>query len=313
MTQHGITDELRQRFLTAWKAAWSDGDFSLIEPLLARDYVRRTLYNERYGVDELRRSVEVLHDAFPDIETTAEDVVVAGDRLALRWRSVGTHTADFLGVPATGKDVEAVGISITRFDDDLVAEEWVTYDSREVLRGLGVTPTHTDALPADVAAEPDVLRAFHRKFVTGVTIVTTSDGDMPRGLAVNAFASVSLEPALILVCVAHTSATYRVLFRADTFAVNVLSRNQLDVARTFAASGDASKFEGVAWHPGVTGSPVIEGASAFLEARTVERARASTHTVFIGHVLAAADSEEAPLVYAGGRFYDGSALVELDG
>ena len=64
--------------------------------------------------------------------------------------------------------------------------------------------------------DPEAVRAAHRKFVTGVTIVTTEDDGVPLGLAVNAFTSVSLSPPLILVCVSHTSSTYGALFRADS-------------------------------------------------------------------------------------------------
>ena len=79
---------------------------------------------------------------------------------------------------------------------------------------------------APPVVDADHLRAFHRKFVTGVTIVTTMDRGAPRGLAVNAFSSVSLDPALILVCVAKTSSTYEPLFRAERFAVNLLAGDQ---------------------------------------------------------------------------------------
>ena len=81
-------------------------------------------------------------------------------------------------------------------------------------------------------AEPtaDEIKAFHRKFVTGVTIVTTSQGHEPRGLALNAFTSVTVSPAMVLVCVAKSSTTHDALFAADHFAVNLLSGNQLDIA-----------------------------------------------------------------------------------
>ncbi|GAB2963411.1 flavin reductase family protein [Amycolatopsis acidiphila] len=152
------------------------------------------------------------------------------------------------------------------------------------------------------------VRGFHRRFVTGVTIVTTMADGVPRGLAVNAFASVTVSPAVILVCVAKTSSTHEVLFRAERFAVNLLAHDQLPVARTFAAKG-ADKFAGLAWHQGHHGTPVLDGTCAHLEAEIAHRIRTSTHTVFLGSVLHAHSTPLAPLLYTNSQFYDGSELV----
>lgn len=160
---------------------------------------------------------------------------------------------------------------------------------------------------APSAVDTDQLRAFHRKFVTGVTIVTTMDRDAPRGLAVNAFSSVSLDPALILVCVAKTSSTYEPLFRAERFAVNLLAGDQAGAARHFATK-NPDKFRDVHWHTGEHGSPILDGACASLEAEVRERVRAATHTIFIGRVLSATCTDTAPLVYMGSGFYDGARL-----
>ena len=160
---------------------------------------------------------------------------------------------------------------------------------------------------APPVVDADHLRAFHRKFVTGVTIVTTMERGAPRGLAVNAFSSVSLDPALILVCVAKTSSTYEPLFRAERFAVNLLAGDQAGVARHFATK-NPDKFRDVRWHMGEHGSPILDGACASLEAEVRERVRAATHTIFIGRVLAAACLDAAPLVYMGAGFYDGARL-----
>ncbi|WP_433466344.1 flavin reductase family protein [Spirillospora sp. CA-128828] len=163
---------------------------------------------------------------------------------------------------------------------------------------------------APSAVDADQLRAFHRKFVTGVTIVTTIDRGAPRGLAVNAFSSVSLEPALILVCVAKTSSTYEPLFRAERFAVNLLASDQAGVARHFATK-NPDKFRDVAWHTGENGCPILDGACASIEAEVRERVRAATHTIFIGRVLTAACADAAPLVYMGSDFHDGAHLKPI--
>jgi flavin reductase (DIM6/NTAB) family NADH-FMN oxidoreductase RutF len=157
---------------------------------------------------------------------------------------------------------------------------------------------------------PEEIRGFHRKFVTGVTIVTATDGQKPRGLALNAFSSVTVSPAMVLVCVNKTSSTHDVLFSAKTFAVNLLSRDQLDVANRFAAKSD-DKFSGLDWHTGDHGSPIIENSCAYLEAEISMRVRTSTHTVFFGRVLSAHSTDNEPLVYLGGEFFDGAKLENL--
>jgi flavin reductase (DIM6/NTAB) family NADH-FMN oxidoreductase RutF len=156
-----------------------------------------------------------------------------------------------------------------------------------------------------------LLRQVHRKFPTGVTVVTTMDGVLPRGLAVNAFSSLSLEPPLILVCVALTSRTHAPLMRANEFAVNLLSANQHMIARTFATSG-IDKFGDLAWSPGRTGAPLIDGCSGYFEATVRERIHTSTHTLFIGDVVDARVTDEPPLLYLRGAMYDPSALEPLE-
>lgn len=160
------------------------------------------------------------------------------------------------------------------------------------------------------AVDQELIRNVHRRFVSGVTIVTTCHEGVPRGLAVNAFASISLDPPLILVCVQKTSSTYPSLFAEQYFAVNILSRDQQALVRKFATK-DPDKFADVAWHPGATGAPVLDGVSAHLEAEITERLQASTHTAFIGRVVEAGYSDRPPMVYSAGRFYDGGLLHEL--
>ncbi|NJQ00840.1 flavin reductase family protein [Streptomyces zingiberis] len=162
------------------------------------------------------------------------------------------------------------------------------------------------------APAPDitVMKQVNRQFVTGVTVVTAMDGDTPRGLAVNAFSSISLEPATVMVCVQCTSSTHDCLFRADHLAINILSTDQLDVVGTFASKAQ-DKFEQVEWERGPFGSPLIARSSARMEVQIRERLQASTHTVFICRVLHAEVDERSPMVYSAGKFFDGGALAPL--
>ncbi|MFJ7296104.1 flavin reductase family protein [Streptomyces collinus] len=155
-----------------------------------------------------------------------------------------------------------------------------------------------------------ITKQVNRQFVTGATVVTTMDGQTPRGLAVNAFSSISLDPATVMVCVQRTSSTHDCLFRAGHLAINILSTDQLDVVGTFAGKA-ADKFKDVAWESGPFGSPLLSRSSAQMEVEIRERLQASTHTVFICRVVHAAVTELPPMVYSTGKFFDGGALAPL--
>jgi flavin reductase (DIM6/NTAB) family NADH-FMN oxidoreductase RutF len=159
--------------------------------------------------------------------------------------------------------------------------------------------------------DSDLMKQVNRRFITGVTVVTAMDGETPRGLAVNAFSSISLDPPVVMVCVQRTSSTHDCLYRARHLAINILSTDQLDVIKRFA-SKSADKFEGLDWRGGPFGSPLIDKSSAQLEAEIRERLQASTHTVFICRVVEAAVSDLAPMVYSAGKFYDSGVMTPLE-
>lgn len=159
-------------------------------------------------------------------------------------------------------------------------------------------------------ADSGAVREVHRRFLTGVTVVTTMDGTVPRGLAVNAFCSVSLDPPTVLVSVQQTSSTYPALLTADHLAINILATDQLDVAKVFA-SKRADKFDAISWRPGPHGCPLLDGSSASVEIAIEQLLRASTHTVFVGRVVEARHTDTAPLIYQAGQFFDSGDLRPL--
>jgi flavin reductase (DIM6/NTAB) family NADH-FMN oxidoreductase RutF len=154
------------------------------------------------------------------------------------------------------------------------------------------------------SAPPADVRAFHRQCLSGVTIITTMADGQPRGMALNAFASVSLEPPVVLACIAKSAATYEPLIRSGHFAMNLLSADQSEVVARFARSGGEEKFEGLAWRVGRFGSPLIEGSCAHLEAVVESRVDAYTHTVLFGRVLDASSSALSPIGYLAGKVFD---------
>jgi flavin reductase (DIM6/NTAB) family NADH-FMN oxidoreductase RutF len=161
----------------------------------------------------------------------------------------------------------------------------------------------------DVGIE-DRVRAVHRSFPTGVTIVTTCVEGHPYGLAVNAFSSISLDPPLVLVCVAAKSSTYPRLFLGTHLGINILASDQAGIAERFARSG-GDKFDELSWTSGGAGAPLIEGVSAHLELEIETRIPAHTHTIFIGRVINALSFGRAPLIYFDATFFDGAKLVPI--
>ncbi|ART70805.1 oxidoreductase [Mycobacterium dioxanotrophicus] len=156
----------------------------------------------------------------------------------------------------------------------------------------------------------DLMKQVNRQFVSGVTVVTAMDGEKPRGLAVNAFSSVSLEPPTVMVAVQRTSSTHECLYRAQHLAINILSTDQLDVVGVFATKTE-DKFAGLDWEPGPFGSPLIQRSAARMEVEIRERLQASTHTLFFCRVMHAEVSDRHAMVYSAGKFFDGGALTPL--
>jgi flavin reductase (DIM6/NTAB) family NADH-FMN oxidoreductase RutF len=163
---------------------------------------------------------------------------------------------------------------------------------------------------ASARPDADLLKDVNRRFITGVTLVTAMDDGVPRGLAVNAFANISLDPPTVMVCVQRTSSTHDCLFRATHLAINIASAAQMDVMGKLSSKAE-DKFAGVDWAPGVHGSPILAASSAHMEVEIRERLQASTHTVFVCRVVDAAVSDEAPVIYSAGRFFDSRELRPL--
>lgn len=306
----------RSRYLQAWNAAFNGGNPHAFDRIVAIDYARH--YSQSPGfssldADGFKSVLLEMRRAFPDIRSKIDDVVGEDSEFTIRWSSEGTHLNPFLGIPATGKRIVTGGVTVCRFRNDRLQEEWVAWNLQDVANSLGFRELkqHDSENKSADDADTRLLRQAHGKFVTGVTVVTgLSVEGAPFGLAVNAFTSVSLQPPTIVVCIGRTSRSHDLFARAKTFAVNVLSAHQVDVARRFASSA-GDKFNGVTWTPGSFGAPLIANCAASFEVETVECLRASTHTVFIGHVASVRSSQEPPLVYMASQFFDSTDLSPL--
>jgi flavin reductase (DIM6/NTAB) family NADH-FMN oxidoreductase RutF len=144
-------------------------------------------------------------------------------------------------------------------------------------------------------------RAVLGHFATGVTIVTAMDGDQPAGLSVNSFTSVSLDPPLVVFCVAKQSSTWPRIRATGRFTVSILAEDQEELSRVFATSG-ADKFRGVAWWAGPSGGPVIAGAVAWIDCTVEDEHDGGDHVIVVGRVqeLDVADDGKPLIFYRGG-------------
>ncbi len=153
-----------------------------------------------------------------------------------------------------------------------------------------------------VRPDDESFRTVLGHFATGVTVVTALDDGAPVGVAANSFTSVSLDPPLVLFCVAHTSSTWPRIERAGKFAVNILGEHQEAVSRVFASSG-VDRFAAVPWHVGAGGSPVLDDAIAFVDCTIDAQHRAGDHEIVVGRVVDLGVTEDArPLLYYQGRY-----------
>jgi flavin reductase (DIM6/NTAB) family NADH-FMN oxidoreductase RutF len=155
-------------------------------------------------------------------------------------------------------------------------------------------------------ASAEFRRALSR-FATGVTVVTVAQRNGgTKGMTANAFTSVSLDPALILVCVDLRARTHDLLKSARHFGVSVLDESQQGVAEFFAQQhADPAQMPelGIRFRQEANGVPYLEGCLAHLVCRRVAARRAGDHTIFIGEVEHLSCREGRPLLFYGGRYH----------
>src|SRR5215471_6062792 len=156
----------------------------------------------------------------------------------------------------------------------------------------------SDSSPID----PRDFRNALGTYATGVTIITAADGSgKPYGLTCNSFASVSLNPPLVLWSLLLYSSSLNVFQNASHFAVNVLGASQRALADKFAESSD-DKFSGINWRPGLGNAPILAESVANFQCRTVNRYYGGDHVIFLGAVEAYSYNRKEPLLFARGTY-----------
>jgi flavin reductase (DIM6/NTAB) family NADH-FMN oxidoreductase RutF len=156
------------------------------------------------------------------------------------------------------------------------------------------------AAPTPDGAGLLAFRAALGQFATGVTVVTTATADGPQGFTANSFASVSLDPPLILWSPARASSRFAVFAAAQSFSVHVLGADHLDLARRFVRGG--AGFAGLPHDVTDEGSPILAGTLARFDCVRHAAHDGGDHLIIVGRVLRFATDPGAPLVFQQGQY-----------
>ena len=143
---HGNPEANKALTLRYWEEVANKGNLDLIEEICAPDYVCHEVDQDIRGPEGVRQFIFMLRAAFPDLHVTVEDVIAEGDKIVQRWTGRGTHQGELMGIPPTGNRVSVAGITISRFKDGKVSEEWEVYDMMGMMQQLGVIPSSEQAV-----------------------------------------------------------------------------------------------------------------------------------------------------------------------
>jgi 4-nitrophenol 2-monooxygenase / 4-nitrocatechol 4-monooxygenase, reductase component len=133
-------------------------------------------------------------------------------------------------------------------------------------------------------------------FPSGVTVVTTEHQGRAYGLTVASFASLSLHPPLVLVCLEKSVKSHDAVVGSKKFAVSILGADQAEISNRFASKSD-DKFSGIATGRGELGIPLIDGALCTIECRVCDQLPGGDHSIFVGEVVDVQVREGEPLIY----------------
>jgi flavin reductase (DIM6/NTAB) family NADH-FMN oxidoreductase RutF len=158
----------------------------------------------------------------------------------------------------------------------------------------------------------EISELFHR-LTLGVYVIGVADGERRDGFTAAWVMQVSFDPLLLALSINPENASYQLLHAGGGFAVNILKRGQLDLARRFGTrSGrEEDKLAGVRWHTGRLGSPILDDALGYFDCELAGRMRAGDHELVLGRVAGGEilDRHATPLTYAETGDMDGSAAL----
>src|SRR3990170_3759236 len=120
----------------------AQGNLDVADEIIAPEYVRHDLAGgpDAHGPDGVKRLIAGLRTAFPDIETTIEDIFADGEKVVVRFSVRGTHSGPFMGIAPTGREATWRGVNIYRVSGGRIRETWQLADGLGLLRQLGAAP-----------------------------------------------------------------------------------------------------------------------------------------------------------------------------
>lgn len=146
------------------------------------------------------------------------------------------------------------------------------------------------------------LRDALGEFATGVAVVTTLGADgRPVGVTINSFASVSLDPPLVLWSLGLASPSRAAFESCGRYAVNILAADQVEFSQRFSQPRE-DRFSGIELTVGAGGTPLLAGCCAWLECRNEARYPGGDHVILVGHVESFQREARDPLIFHGGRY-----------
>lgn len=134
-----MSEKQKEIVLRFHEEIWNLGNFSVFDELVAPSFVNNNplpgFPNDREG---LKKFIRTYRAAFPDVHMHPDLLFTDGDLVAIRFTAHGTHSGEFMGVPATGKKFQVTGIVINRLADGHIVEGWSEFDQAGMLVQLGL-------------------------------------------------------------------------------------------------------------------------------------------------------------------------------
>ena len=161
---------------------------------------------------------------------------------------------------------------------------------------------------------PTTFKSAMSCFASGVTVITTSYQEQLHGMTASSFCSLSLEPPLVLVCVANQARSHAMISKSGVFAVNILDADQLEWGKRFAGMlpGIEDRFAGIAYKVALTDSPILPGTLSWVDCKLRHSYQGGDHTIFVGEVVAGGVREAGePLLYFNRAWHEPAAIKEV--
>ena len=170
--------------------------------------------------------------------------------------------------------------------------------------------TYDSGGPLGTSIDAKTLPNTLGSFGSGVIVVTAA-GAEPHGMTCQSFASLSLEPPLVMFAPSRNSQSWPRIRESGTLGINILASDQQWISDQFARSG-TDKFTGIRWKPSPLGAPILDGVTAWLECTIVDELDGGDHTIVIGRVNSVkSHTQRAPLLFHRGQYLRTERDAEL--